>query len=457
MMQPRTVTRNGENPVKSKRIASVLLAATLMIGLLTGCSENNSTYKKATGLLHGWSSEGHEEALSLFVSLGEYMDAPELAEEARSKLYDYAKKEMSSRSNIAAGTFEKLGDYKDSAELLLLIEYRTAVTQYHNGNFDKAMESFEGVPSGYQDRDIYVETINALVDYQAEAWLDAARKFDLLYQQLTAILTNDRNDFEERFVSYTSNIITPLLGKLGFHGNNNTNWLYHLSSLQYVSAPVWSTSSKDKVESIHLLYKDLTFDCLYHYWNEQYMLGNDITALSNFPFNPDHKDFIIEKEYIDEWRDRRRKEVEKLIQEQHLWAYIRADSSISPVAVTGIGLYISNIVEPKWILNIYRWMPESQLFLFADRPENARYSLMTITSHSLYGTYDNGTKGYSTTVEVLIKDVSTGGMLFRNSYTADPPHTAPRTNTDTYAEYDFSRALEDTFSVLEQLYPVIGN
>ena len=126
--------------------------------------------------------------------------------------------------------------------------------------------------------------------------------------------------------------------------------------------------------------------------------------------------------------------------------YTRQDTSISPVAVTGNGVYIQDSLSDYAICrNLY----PNQI---ASSPETVRYVINRSESYIYRFTYDNGTKGYATNNRVVIKDVATGKIFFSKTYTSEPATyiTGYGVYNDTYAS-----PTEDTDEILSELGNII--
>jgi hypothetical protein len=150
--------------------------------------------------------------------------------------------------------------------------------------------------------------------------------------------------------------------------------------------------------------------------------------------------------------------------------YSKADSAISPVTVTGVGIYIfdeTDIIQFDTFGNagisnhIFAFLPPS---CFAESAEDVRYLInITNESYQYYGTYNDSTKGYSATALVSLKDTDTGSVLFSEYYTVTPPDSMSvfgNNSSDTYATVGFGyiheKLILDIKPILETLLPVLA-
>ena len=102
--------------MKCKRIMCSLLFAVLVTCLSSGCDSNRMPYKEAEALLN---SGQYEESAVAFETLGNYKDAPALAEEAREKIRDAnynAAMVIMEQGDYAQAIkkFQDLGNYKEA-------------------------------------------------------------------------------------------------------------------------------------------------------------------------------------------------------------------------------------------------------------------------------------------------------------------------------------------------------
>jgi hypothetical protein len=134
--------------------------------------------------------------------------------------------------------------------------------------------------------------------------------------------------------------------------------------------------------------------------------------------------------------------------------YKSTDTSVSPVELTGEKLFIVTGGAPRntsWYQKILRAVPP---FFLAEKPQEIRYVLNFSESYSKYGTYTDGTAGYSISTQVTIKDTSDGSILFSKTYTELPPENTTLLG-DVYGVRDFTEDLHaDILPELEKIFPI---
>jgi len=127
----------------------------------------------------------------------------------------------------------------------------------------------------------------------------------------------------------------------------------------------------------------------------------------------------------------------------------------SHVTVTGGKLHANEF----WIFaDILRYIPSG---FIAEEPEDIRYVLhMSDRTYTYYGTYDTGTRGYSTTVHITLTDTITGDVLFSRSYTENPPHqiTTQGIPESVQANITFQAeaVAEDMKLLMSTLFPILN-
>ena len=125
-----------------KRIFALLLAAALLL-TATGCSA--SDYKKATELLN---AGNYADAEAMFLALGDYKDSADLVLKCRYGFADAA--EAGGDYAAAAEQFKALGDYEDSAARASACGYALAEAALDDGDLDTAEERFTAL-GDYED------------------------------------------------------------------------------------------------------------------------------------------------------------------------------------------------------------------------------------------------------------------------------------------------------------------
>ena len=431
----------GVTDMKQKKLVLFLTAA-IMIFLLFGCSErkeNKETYDLA--VLY---SQRHNfvEAYKLFVSLGNFKDSFARAERIKRDVYKEAVSYGITQK--AVDILELLGDYEDALVLVeeiktelaendmmrleqekIKVKYEEAIEYYSAGLIDDALESFNSLPETYQNVDNYIKTISAIMDYRSGNWIQAAQKFDELNQ------------------------LMPISGR---------------EYREYISPVLESFISIDYETN----YAELLGYALHAYYSEQNRLGNDITLLPDFPYLPHSErgglfidptelgfetDFIL----IESWSDLRQSRLEKAIEERGFEDYYRrTDASLSPVEVTGTGIYIYQNKNSPSHFYPYGLSYRVDPFSFAETPEDVRYIIHVSTDSYETGKYSNGLSAYTTTAEIVIKDTVTGEILFSESYHAAPPVTLT-VNDSPYGRINEQVVVSDICTALEQLVTVYAS
>ena len=426
--------------MKLKRLVLFLTAA-IMIFLLFGCSEhkeNKETYDLAILFTQ---RRQYLEAYKRFVSLGDYKDSFSRAERIKPELYKQAVTGgITTQSDVEA--LELLGDYEDALVLLeeaktrlaeneiMRLEqaknrekYEEAIEYYSAGLIDDALESFSLLPETYQDAENYIKTISAIMDYRSGNWIQAAQKFDEL-NQLIPVSGRD-------YWKY----ISPVL-ELFFGVEGETN------------------------------YAELLGFSLYAYYSEQNRLKNDITLLPDFPYLPYLASFgqvlIDPSEFgfnsgsiiITRWSDLRHNKLVKEIEERGLeYYYRRTDASVSPVEVTGTGIYF---YKNNNSLPLYGLKDMVDPFDYAETPEDVRYIIHVSSDTHETGKYENGQSAYTTTAEIIVKDTVTGEILFSESYIGAPPFMLT-SNNSPIGRIDEQVVLSDILPVLKLLVTVYAS
>ena len=192
-----------------KRIFALLLAAALLL-TATGCSA--SDYKKATELLN---AGNYADAEAMFLALGDYKDSADLVLKCRYGFADAA--EAGGDYAAAAEQFKALGDYEDSAARASACGYALAEAALDDGDLDTAEERFTALGDyedsaarasacGYAlaeaalddgDLDTAEERFTALGDYEDSAARAAGIQDLRLATQLTGLWASEPIDITD--------------------------------------------------------------------------------------------------------------------------------------------------------------------------------------------------------------------------------------------------------------------
>ncbi|MCL2815798.1 MAG: hypothetical protein FWD23_14480, partial [Oscillospiraceae bacterium] len=180
---------------------------------------------------------------------------------------------------------------------------------------------------------------------------------------------------------------------------------------------------------------DLYEKYIYLYYDAQFQLGNrDLSKLPLLPLTDGEQPL---------WRAERIKAINKAINGDKELAdyYAAADGGTSPVEITGLGIYINDRLNLYYVKDLIdKLTGDLPAFFFADSPEKVRYTVNFPGSSKYFGTYDDGTLGYETTISVAVKDTVSGEVIFSKSYTAYPEsevYFPESKKQDVYAVYDF--------------------
>lgn len=302
------------------------------------------------------------------------------------------------------------GEYEDDQKTIEINIFKEALSAYNDLDFESALALLRTLPDGYEDTGLYIESISAVNDLMSGKWLEAAEKFTLL--------NNRRDEITSGYNSLMHPLTQMMIDNFGALPGISINEFHGLSDL-----------------------------CILFYYEENMQLGNDITQLAEYPYDPSSITFenVI--------CDRRIQRLKASLREQGLYEYFSSGGAfISPVDVTGNGIYI--IIDPTQIMHhisrIYLEHEKIAPWCLADKPEEVRFVLAVIDTFSYFGTYDNGTKGYSTETHVTLTDVVTGEYLFNNYYRADPPTTTARTERDNYGMINLTAAIK------EEILPILA-
>ena len=336
--------------------------------------------------------------------MGDYRDSSKKLEELPRRIYTQARTYMGGVTYTKAiELFSLITDYEDADQLRIECIYLEAINAYGNPEkIDTSMGLFKSLPDGYKDSGLYMEMLAAIELYNSDNWLEALHTVDSVIMS-----TNTKADPD--WYSYT--LKTP----------------YHMAQM------------------------------LWGYWAERDQLDEDIASLPEYAYQP-----FSDNQYgagnisIKHLYTKRSEMLKESISQQGLSGYYAlTDHSVSPVKVTGTGLYVNceNATKNTSLLDLYGILHKYIApCCFAAKPEDVRYVLSFSESYEFYLSYNNNTKGYSTTTLVTLKDVMTGEILFQGKYVAKPPGTAPLRNIDEYGKYDFTDAMKnDILPVLSSL------
>ena len=461
--------------VKKIVLPMFLLCLFLACALLQGCfvvdliDPKNKDYTEALELFE---NEKYKEAAEKFAELGDYRGSGELK---KASLYYYAG-ECFDRGDFdgAIAAYGSLGGYLNSPELKAAAEneksYAEALEMFEKNWYDAAKEAFEAL-GGYRDSQDYVAWIyylqaNETLPSDPEA---ATRMFasligysegmdELIYGILynRAVLYYRDAAYEKALPIFEttagyeeSEALAALCGKhirykkaVALFENGEAGAAYaefsdlgdFIDSIPYVMYIEAGEAAKaeDWGKAAELFlgisgYFDsakLYEHCIYLYYDAQFQAGN--RDLSSLPLLP-----LTDTESDDAWRKMRLASIKAAM----------AAAEEEPVPATGFGIYIDDSLNLYYVKDLVeRMTAELPVFFLADCPEKVRYTVSFPGSSKYYGTYDDGTAGYETTITVTIRDNVSGESLFSRSYTAYPPNEVyypESSKSDVYAVFDF--------------------
>jgi len=203
----------------------------------------------------------------------------------------------------------------------------------------------------------------------------------------------------------------------------------------------------------------LFYDSVIHYFEEQADLGNDTGTLPDYAYVP--SGFILNNTWGDYYRLLYSNRAEKLKTEIRMLGisdyYSSGDNSVSPVELTGNGMFLNYIVAPRGEARTPYFYDQIYEDLFtsvpahfiANKPEHVRYLLLINEYYEYFGRYDNGTSGYKAIVKVMFKDTASGEILLAKTYEFDPPSRTTATARDTYASPSLNRIVSDFRELIE--------
>ena len=323
--------------------------------------------------------------------------------------------------------------------------YQEALDEMQKGNFESAAKLFEDIPDNFKDTELFKATIRVIDLHNEKEWLDAIRIINTLCLAKLYELDTQRSRISTtRTKKLRDSLLKPLYTELNI--NENTIGLDNGSRLIYVtndsdpdeissiSSTINSNDTYIIIKALKNLYVDLLTDCLFHYYyTEQVLLGNDITLLSEYPY--DRRRYYYGGYYEEDgsFNDTDSKMVrmwsslyghcqtmvERSIIEQNLSEYyFKTDNSISPISVTGRGLYMNIIKSDNSETRGLKVIPP---FYFAEKLEDIRYVLTIEETYNYVGFYRGIGGAFSTKATITLKDMVTGKICFTHEYKAESP------------------------------------
>jgi hypothetical protein len=348
--------------------------------------------------------------------------------------------------------------------------FAAAVFEYESGNLAESLALFESLPKG-QNRLALLPEAGAMGgvnkdqagrEKNIEAWINI-HSIDIYIAAITAFNLYIKQDWfnAAQAISDINNVL-----KVDFSQSNGSraataNTRVRKSTEELVENSDWlvfRSSFSDNIDSDNVDSDDVDSEaqyqppffvllynnCHYNYFEQQRQ--NNITGQVEFPrFNQASNAIQIHKEMRTEF-----------VSENINWADFRTEQEgLTPTLLFIDQSEISSQMNPKsnYVFEIGRFIP---LNYFAQTPQEVRYVLSFEESHKFFATYNNNTKGYSTTVRAELRDWATGEVLLSKEYTTNPPQSVSvNVGSDTYAGVRYFEIRNDFKPVLETLFLIL--
>ena len=138
-----------------KRIIAAVLVLALTLSL---CACKSSDYKEATEL---YEDERYERARDIFAELGDYEDSAQMVMECD---YQLALEHLEAGEyEQALAIFEGLGDYEDSTQRITECNYQIALEHFDDGEYIQAREIFLQLGDYENSQDLVVQSARGMV------------------------------------------------------------------------------------------------------------------------------------------------------------------------------------------------------------------------------------------------------------------------------------------------------
>jgi hypothetical protein len=135
------------------------------------------------------------------------------------------------------------------------------------------------------------------------------------------------------------------------------------------------------------------------------------------------------------------------------------------VEILGRSIYIDNKYHSYEILNlteqniidlIENISGDIPVYFFTDSIEKARYVMYFTHTSRYFGTYNDGTDAYETTITVMITDTEADEILLSEKFTAHPPSAGYLPEGDVYGYFDFFETNDGGLSAYDRyIRPVL--
>ena len=321
-------------------------------------------------------------------------------------------------SKLTNGNFEEaIVLFKSLPENYYEIIYENAISKLTSGNFEEANVLFMSLPEDYLETAYYITVSKIIHCYEVGEWEDAAQLIMVFAGEEYEKCSDSFKENSKKAVSFLNDVTaTPIEG---------------------IS---WN------------IYMNLYGACLINYFNEKIENDDKSVGLSTFPHS-----FWVATTWMRNFYYPRIEEARINVEKYGLTEYYdRDDSSLSPINATGAGLYLSGSVHSGLVDMLITRIPPNY---FADTPEKIRYVItFTDVSHTYYGVYSDGvTKGFTTKLLMILKDVTNGTVLLRKYYSVDPPAVTEGIGdvNGYFGVTDVDEMMNDLITILEELFPIL--
>jgi len=404
--------------------------------LLQSCALFDRHKKDYTEAVELYEAGEYEEAAKIFAVLAEYdyMDSRERElqslyihqETIDERTYNAAIERMKNREfEESMAMFKKIEEYKDVNDYIATVTYLWAASLILDDP-DRAVDMLISIKdyNEYIAEPAYEALYNKTLNYIASGLYHKA--FPILENITDYSNSSELLDLCGKHIKY-SNALTEF--KSSGYSNLFSELGDFLDSENYAAYINAGTQPHGEAAEI---YKSLG-----GFLDSPALYEKNIYLYCDEQFQNGARDFRVPEEYENKWRIKRLENLDA--------------SKIGSVEVTGTGIYVETDFTKYGIINLVNHINNNvPLFFLADSPEKVRY-VMSFTGWSkYYGTYNDGTDAYETTVSMVINDKKTGQNIFLANYTAYPPVEGMLPKGDVHAIHDYLVPDENGISVYER-------
>ena len=433
-----------EARMKSKGRIVLLFLALLVVGLFAGCNDSSSIPENSV------ITETPNMPSSPIMSENGSVETPEIEQTTPpvtdEMLYEKAVTAFEQRDfNAALAALSQLPDeYNDVRMYNVTIP---VISNYIDGNWKAVINAYLSALGG--DTRFNPEDLGLYWDiseyYKASS--DKPRDFqnELYGRYIIALLKPNEYAFDIVRSDRATILLNEKIGEIRASAREDIRIFDDASSVQKYL--------------VNEFFMHLFYDSVIHYFEEQADLGNDTGTLPEYAYVP--SDFILNNTWGDYYRLLYSNRADKLKTEIRMRGisdyYSSGDNSVSPVELTGNGMFLNYIVAPRGEARTPYFYDQIYEDLFtsvpahfiANKPEHVRYLLLINEYYEYFGRYDNGTSGYKAIVKVMFKDTASGEILLAKTYEFDPPSRTTATARDTYASPSLNRIVSDFRELIE--------